>query len=157
MIEKYLDLEGQRIISVEIFEGKNRNIYERDGKNISEREYKETAEKFPKVQTLPLALYEKDGVKITMPDGKDRNFEEVKKYLTENEIYIRFILFEKIPGIELTPVEKMKLFISTVEKGTDNKFILNIRGLIEGEIVNIRNYSVRMRLNPVELVVLSGK
>lgn len=92
-----------------------------------------------------------------MPDGKDQNFEEVKKYLTENEIYIRFILFEKIPGIELTPVEKMKLFISTVEKGTENEFILNIRGLIGGETVNLRNYSVQMRMNPVELAVLSKK
>lgn len=157
MIEKYLDLEGQRIISIEIFEGKDRNIYERDGKNISEGEYKETAEKFPKVQTLPLALYEKDGVKITMPDGKDQNFEEVKKYLTENEIYIRFILFEEIPGIELTPIEKTELFISTVEKGMENEFILNVRMLIGGETVNLRNYSVQMRMNPVEFIVLSKK
>lgn len=157
MIEKYLDLEGQRIISIEIFEGKDRNIYERDGKNISEGEYKETAEKFPKVQTLPLALSEKNGLKITMPDEKDWEFKEVKKYLTENEIYIRFILFEKIPGIELTPVEKMKLFISTVEKGAENEFILNVRGLIDGETVNLRNYSVQMRMNPVELAVLSKK
>lgn len=157
MIEKYLDLEGQRIISIEIFEGKERNIYEKNNKNISNGQYKEITGNFPKVQTLPLALYEKDGVKITMPDGKDQNFEEVKKYLTENEIYIRFILFEEIPGIELTPIEKTELFISTVEKGMENEFILNVRMLIGGETVNLRNYSVQMRMNPVEFIVLSGK
>ena len=157
MIEKYLNLEGQRIISIEIFEGKDRNIYEKNDKNISNEEYKKITENFPKVQTLPLALYEKDGVKITMPDKKEWDFEEVKKYLTENEIYIRFILFEEIPGIELTPVKKMELFISTVEKGMENEFILNVRMLIGGETVNLRNYSVQMRMNPVEFVVLSGK
>lgn len=157
MVEKYLDLEGQKIISIEIFEGKNRNIYEKNDKNISNEEYKKITENFPKVQTLPLALYEKDGIKITMPDGKNWDFEKVKKYLTENEIYIRFIPFEEIPGIELTPIKKMELFISTVEKGTDNEFILNVRGLIGGETVNLRNYSVWMRINPVELAVLSEK
>ena len=70
---------------------------------------------------------------------------------------MRFILFEEIPGIELTPIEKIELFISSVEKGTDNKFILNIRGLIDGETVNLRNYSLQRKMNPVELVVLSKK
>ena len=92
-----------------------------------------------------------------MLEEKDWDFEKVKKYLTENEIYIRFILFEEIPGIELTPIEKIELFISSVEKETDNKFILNIRGLIEGEIVNLRNYSLQRKINPIELVVLSKK
>ena len=92
-----------------------------------------------------------------MPEKKDWDFEKVKKYLTENEIYIRFIPFEEIPGIELTPIEKIELFISSVEKGTDNEFILNIRGLIGGETVNLRNYSLQMRINPIELVVLNGK
>lgn len=157
MIEKYLDLEGQRIIVIEIFEGKDRNIYERNGKNISDGEYKEITGNFPKVQTLPVVLHEKNGVKIPMPEEKDWDFEKVKKYLTENEIYIRFILFEEIPGIELTPIEKIELFISSVEKGTDNKFILNIRGLIDGETVNLRNYSLQKKMNPVELAVLNGK
>ncbi len=157
MIEKYLDLEGQRIIVIEIFEGKDRNIYERNGKNISDGEYKEINGNFPKVQTLPFILHEKNGIKIPLPEEKDWDFEKVKKYLTENEIYIRFILFEEIPGIELTPIEKIELFISSVEKETDNKFILNIRGLIEGEIVNLRNYSLQRKINPIELVVLSKK
>ena len=157
MVEKYLDLEGQRIISIEIFEGKNRNIYEKNNKNILNGEYEEITGNFPKVQTLPLALSEKNGVKITMPDEKDWEFKEVKEYLTENEIYIRFILFEEIPDIELTPIKKTEFFISSIEKGRENEFILNLRMLIGGETVNLRNYSVRKRMNPVEFVVLSGK
>lgn len=157
MIEKYLDLEGQRIISVEIFEGKNRNIYEKNDKNISNGEYEEITGSFPEVQTLPLALSKKNGVKITMSDEKDWEFEDIKKYLTENEIYIRFIFFEEIPDIELTPIKKTEFFISSIEKGRGNEFILNVRMMIDGETVNLRNYSVRKRMNPVEFVVLSGK
>ena len=158
MTEKYLNLENGKIIEVEIFKGKNgKTIYEIGREIISNEKYKEIFEDFPEIDVTISAYISDKNLRVKMPnESEEWTSDEVKKYFTENEVYIQFYDYYKKVNI----IKKTDFFISEVNEVVDcdgekeeNEFYLNARLEIDKEIVRLKEYLAKNKLNLLKVLV----
>lgn len=153
MLEKYLNLENGTVIEVEIFKGKNeKTVYESKNEIISNEKYKEIFENCPEIDEMISAYISNKDLKVKMPNDSEKwTSDEIEEYFTENEIYIQFYDYYK----KINIIKKVEFFISEVNEVADyeNEFVLNARLEIDGEIVRLKEYLAKNRLNLLDILV----
>lgn len=158
MTEKYLNLENGTIVEVEIFKGKNgKTVYEAENEIISKEKYNEIIEKCPEINEMISAYISNKDLTVKMPnDSEEWTSGETKEYFTENETYIQFYNYYK----KLNIIKKVEFFISEVEEvknrdgeTQENEFVLNARLEIDGEIVRLKEYLAKNKLNLLKVLV----
>ena len=157
MTERYLNLENGKVIEVEIFSGKNgKEIFEIESKIISKEKYNEIIEKCPEIDEMISAYISDKDLTVKMPsDWGKWNSDGVEKYLINNEIYIQFYDYYK----KINIIKKVEFFISEVDeakfdgKPQENEFILYACLEIDGEIVKLKEYLAKNRLNLLDILV----
>lgn len=157
MTEKYLNLENGKIIEVEIFKGKNGKIvYEVENEIILKEKYNEIIEKCPEIDEMISAYISNKDLTVKMPNDSEKwTSDEAKEYFTENETYIQFYDYYK----KINIIKKVEFFISEVDEARfdgklqENEFILYTRLEIDGEIVRLKEYLAKNKLNLLKVLV----
>lgn len=157
MIERYLNLENGKVIEVEIFSGKNgKEIFEIESKIISKEKYNEIIEKCPEIDEMISAYISDKDLTVKMPNDSEKwTSDGVEKYLINNEIYIQFYDYYK----KINIIKKVEFFISEVDEARfdgklqENEFILYTRLEIDGEIVRLKEYLAKNKLNLLKVLV----